>query len=237
MKICITGQAVAPANGSLFYPMQNAPIGGAYSASQQDLGCRPVEHSVSSIRLEGPPSRAAVSGPTYDPSQQVHSMGRFYPAPENNTGHAHTSYYNRHPIQNIDGNLTTHAPGNEGRQLKRKRPRYSVAGESSGSTSTVCAAGSSSTPSSYQPEKPTLDYQSYSSSSILPHYHSDIPPIASEGFPRNVRSQSRLHLEPYMPNYSSHYHHPTTNSGVVTITPEQNHIPLFAANGRSSTAG
>ncbi|KAF3433918.1 hypothetical protein FNV43_RR25021 [Rhamnella rubrinervis] len=234
------GQAVAPANGSLFYPMQNTPVGGAYSASQQDLGYRPVEHPASIIRLQGPPSRVAVSGPTYDPSQQVHAVGSFYPAPENNTGHAHTSYYNMHPIQNIDGSLTIHASGNEGGQLKRKRPRYSVANESSGSTSTLSIAGSSSTPSSYQLEKPTSDYQSYNSSSILPHYHSDSPPIRGEGFPRNVRSRSRLHLEPtprstYMPNYSSHYYHPTTNSGVVTITPEQNHIPLFAANGRSST--
>ncbi|KAH7537397.1 probable E3 ubiquitin-protein ligase ZFP1 isoform X2 [Ziziphus jujuba] len=249
------GRAVAPANGSLFYPMENTPMGGAYSASQQDLGSRPVEHSLSNIRLEGPPpSQTVVSGPTYDPSQQFHSVGSFYPAPVNNTDHAHTSYYNRNSIHNIDNGLTTHTSGNDRGPFERKRPRIPVASEISGSTSTFSAAGSSSTSSGYQLEKPTPDHQNYSSSSVgLPHYHADSLPIGGEGFPRNVRSRLRLDLEPtprrtYMPNCSSHYCHPNAyltnhsgpddipNSNVGTTAHEQNHIPLFAANGRSSTS-
>lgn len=247
---------------------------------------------MSNIRLEGPPSQAAVSlpaydpswaaipVPAYDPSQQVHAMGSLYTAPGNNTGHAHaswpavsvpaydpsqqayaveslypvpgnntghahtdTSYHNGHSVHNIDGGLSNHAADNGRDPFKRKRARVSVASGDSGSTSTSIIAGSSSTSSSYQLEKPTSDYQNYSlSSNSLPHYHGDSPPNSTEGFPRNVRSRSRLNLEPtrrstYMQSCSSNYYHPTTNSGVVTIAPEQNHIPLFAANGRSSAAG
>uniref|UniRef100_A0A2N9FMA2 RING-type E3 ubiquitin transferase n=1 Tax=Fagus sylvatica TaxID=28930 RepID=A0A2N9FMA2_FAGSY len=244
------GRAVAPENGSVVYPMENTPMSGVYSASYQNLECRPVQHSFSGVRVEGPHFRVADSGSSCDPFP--HSPA--YLLPENSASHAHLSYYNGHNIHEVEGGVLDPTMGTGRGPFKRKSPGLSLACER-GSTSRFYVAGSSSGSSESLPEKPTSDYQNYTSSSIgFPPYRGGSHLFGSEDSLRNVRSRSRLDLEPtlgrtYLSNQSSQHYHPmthlTSHSGTLEVTHlnadanthDLNHAtPPPAAYGRLLTA-
>lgn len=249
--ICIAGRAVVPENGSIAYPMENTLMSGVYCASYRNLECRPVQHSFSGVRVEGPHFPVADSRSSCDPFP--HSPA--YLHPENSASHAHLSYYNGHNIQEVQGGVLDPTMGTGRSPFKRKSPGLSLACDR-GSTSRFYVAGSSSGSSESHPGKSTSDCQNYTSSSIgFPPYRGGSPLFGSEDSLRNVRSRSRLDLEPtigrtYISNQSSHHYHPVTHlasqSGTLDVTytnadvntHNQNHAtPPPAAYGRFLASG
>ncbi|KAK9283700.1 hypothetical protein L1049_011950 [Liquidambar formosana] len=252
------GRAAAPENGPSIHPMENTLASGVHYASQWDPESRPNDYSSSNFSMEVPHVRAVVSDSSYNPFPYLPAAGGFYLPPENNAGHAHSSYHNRNTFDEVDGGLLDPTMGVGRGPFKRKSPGISVACER-GSTSRFYSAGSSSSSSEFQPEKPTSDYHIYPSGPIgLPHYTGGSLSIAGEDSLRNVRSRSRLDLElnprrTHLSSYSSHHTYSTTNlvnhPGTVDLsslnvdaaTYEQNRISLSpAARGRylaSETSG
>lgn len=192
-----------------------------------------VEHSSTNIRLEGPQVHPSLSGPSPDIIPHFPAGGSFYPAPESNAGHAHTSHYNRHIIHEVEGGLLDRTMDTRRGPFKRKSPGISVSWER-GSTSNICGAGSSSNSLEPHPEKPTSGYRSHSSSSIgLPSYVGASLSIGAEDSPRNVRSRCRLDLDSNprrnLPGYSSQPCYPASHL--------QNHPgPVDVANFNADSA-
>ncbi|XP_075670340.1 uncharacterized protein LOC142640133 [Castanea sativa] len=179
--ICIAGRAVAPENGSIVYPMENTLMSGVYYASYRNLECRPVQHSLSGVRVEGPHFPVADSRSSCDPFP--HSPA--YLHPENSASHAHLSYYNGHNIQEVQGGVLDPTMGTGRSPFKRKSPGLSLACDR-GSTSRFYVAGSSSGSSESHPGKSTSDCQNYTSSSFgFPPYRGGSPLFGSEDSLRN----------------------------------------------------
>ncbi|KAM3698273.1 hypothetical protein ACB098_06G176500 [Castanea mollissima] len=244
--IHMAGRAIAPENGSIVYPMENTLMSGVYCASYRNLECRPVQHSFSGVRVEGPHFPVADSRSSCNPFP----LSPAYLHPENSASHAHLSYYSGHNIQEVQGGVLDPTMGTGRSPFKRKSPGLSLACDR-GSTSRFNVAGSSSGSSESHPGKSTSDCQNYTSSSIgFPPYRGGSPLFGSEDSLRNVRSRSRLHLEPtigrtYISNQTSHHYHPVTHlasqSGTLDVTytnadvntHNQNHAtPPPAAYGR-----
>ncbi|XP_042952427.1 probable E3 ubiquitin-protein ligase RHG1A isoform X3 [Carya illinoinensis] len=242
------GRGATPENGSVVYPMENT-LSGVYCSPYQNMEYRPVQHSLLSARMEGPQFRVAGSGASYDPFLHSTAPGSSYMVPENSAGHAHMNYYNSHTTQEVESALLDPTMGTGRNPFKRKSPDLSLGCET-GSTSRFYATGSSSSSSESQPEKSTSDYRHLSSSSIgLPHYRGGNFPFGSEDALRNVRSRSRLDVDPmgrsYISNQSFHHYRPmshlTSHSGTVgntninadVNTHDQNHVtPPPAAHQR-----
>lgn len=200
-----TGRTVAPDTGPPIHPTENMLSNQVHSTSQWDSGWRPNDHSSSNFGMEVAHSRASYNPFPYMPS----------------TGGVHSNYYNGHSFDTIEGGLPQ-GP------FKRKSPTpgISVACER-GSTSRFYDAGSSSSSYEFQPEKRSSDYHIYPSGPIpLPNYIGGSPSIASEDSLRNVRSRSRLNLEP---NPRSHHYRPTNlinHTVEPAATREQNRLPV-----------
>uniref|UniRef100_A0A5B7API0 RING-type E3 ubiquitin transferase n=2 Tax=Davidia involucrata TaxID=16924 RepID=A0A5B7API0_DAVIN len=244
-------RAVAPENGSFVYPMDNTLRSGVHSASQWNLENRGNEYPSSNFSMEAPHLQPSFSGPSYDPFPHSSLAGNLHLTPENNIGHAHSSYHNRHTIHEIEGGLLDPTMGSGRGPFKRKSPGVSVASEG-GSTSRFYTPGSSSGSSELLLEKPTPGYQYIPSGPIgLPQYRSGSLSIAGEDSLRNVRSRSRIDLaanptRTQLSSYSYHYHsttNPTNYSGAVDLTNmnattrQLNTIPLStAAHGMIQTS-
>ncbi|XP_059666093.1 probable E3 ubiquitin-protein ligase ZFP1 isoform X2 [Cornus florida] len=248
------GRAVAPETGSYVYPVGNMLRGEVHCASRGNSDSRANESSSSSFSREVPQFQPTFSGPVYDSFPLSPAAGNLYRAPENNAGHAHSSYNNRHPIHGFEGSLLDPVTGTGRRALKRKSPGISMAFEG-GSTSRFYDVGSSSGSSELLQEIPTLDHQRILPGPIgLPQYRGTSLSIAGEESLRNVRSRTRLdleanHVRSHVSSYSSHHYHSTTQltniSGMADLTNinpderthEWNFIPVsHAAHGRISTS-
>lgn len=205
--------------------MENTLTNGVYCASYRNLEYRPVQHSSSNVRLEGSHFRAANSGTSYDPFSCSPDSENFYLIPESSSGPAHLSSYEGPNIYEVDGSLLDPTMGTGRGPSKRKSPGLSLACER-GSTSRFYSAGSSSSSSEFQLEKSTSDYKHFTPSSLgFPPSRFSSLPFGSEDSLRNVRSRSRLDLEPlgrtYIPNQSCHHYRPmshlTSHSGTLNI--------------------
>ncbi|KAF5947977.1 hypothetical protein HYC85_013934 [Camellia sinensis] len=222
-----SGRAVAPENGSLIYPMDNMLRGGVHCASPWNSESRANEYPSSSFSMEVSHFQPAFSGPSYVPFPQPSAAGNLYLTPENNSGHAHSNYYDRCNIHENEHGLLDSVTGSVRVPFKRKSPGISVACER-GSTSRFYGAGSSSSSSELPQEKPTSNHQNIPFGQIgLPHYGGGSLTISSEDSLRNVRSRSRLDLEAnpmqtHLPSYSSHHYnsttHPSNYHGATDLT-------------------
>jgi E3 ubiquitin-protein ligase Arkadia len=134
--------------------------------------------------------------------------GNFYPPPELNAAQVHSNQYNRHSIDVVEGGLLDQTMSTGRGPFKRKGTGVSTSRERGG-TSGIYSAGSTSNSFELHHEKPTSDYRNNFDSSGLPPYTSSSLSIGCEDSPRNVRSRSRLDLEPnprrtHLLSYSSH---------------------------------
>jgi E3 ubiquitin-protein ligase Arkadia len=134
--------------------------------------------------------------------------GNFYPPPELNAAQVHSNQYNRHSIDVVEGGLLDQTMSTGRGPFKRKGTGVSTSRERGG-TSGIYSAGSTSNSFELHHEKPTSDYRNNFDSSGLPPYMSSSLSIGCEDSPRNVRSRSRLDLEPnprrtHLLSYSSH---------------------------------
>lgn len=215
----MSGRAVTLEHGSLAYPVDNISRGGVHSASQWNSESRANVYPSSSFSMEVPHHQPSFPLPSYHPFPQPPAAGNIYLGPQYNAGHANTNYNERWNIHEDEPGLLDPVTGSSRARLKRKSPCISVACER-GSSSRFYSAGSSSSSSEIPLEKPPSDYQNIPSSHIgLSHYGGGSLPIPGEDSVRNVRSRSRLDLEPtpirnHLPSYSSHHYHSTTNSSI-----------------------
>ncbi|KAJ6720286.1 RING/U-BOX SUPERFAMILY PROTEIN [Salix viminalis] len=203
------GRAASQENGSFSHPINPTAIDGPNCASRRNLENGVVEHSSTYFRSEGLQVHAPLSAPPHDVFPHCPTGGSLYPPPELNATHAHSNHHNRHGIHEGEGGVLDHTM-NAGRgPFKRKSPGVSTSWERGG-TSSMYSAGSSSNSFELHHEKPTSDYRNYfPDSSALPPYMGSSLTIGGEDPPRNVRSRSRLDLEPnprrtHLPSYTSH---------------------------------
>ncbi|CAK7325488.1 unnamed protein product [Dovyalis caffra] len=165
----------------------------------------------------------------------------------------HSSTYFRHAIHEVEGGLLDHTMSTGRGPFKRKSPGVSASWERGG-TSSIYGAGSSSNSFELHHEKPNSDSRNYvSDSSGLPPYIGSSLSIGGEDSSRNVRSRSRLDLEPNPRrthlSYSSHpfsstshlRNHPgpvdVSNLNTDRTVYEQNHIGVPPpAHGRFHTS-
>ncbi|KDP25720.1 hypothetical protein JCGZ_23941 [Jatropha curcas] len=209
-----------------------------------------MDRSSANFRLEGPQINTSLSRPYYDVFPHFPSSRNFNPATEINPTHAHSNHFNSRIIHEVDGGLPDGTISTRRGPFKRKIP--SVTYESS-STCKFYGAGSSSNSSNsfqLQPGKPSSDYRNHSSVSIglRPHRSANLS-IGAEDSSRNVRSRSRLDLEPmtrrsYSSTYSSHpyglnfhlqdHHRPVefANLNTHATACEENHVRVTPAHGR-----
>ncbi|XP_024462729.1 uncharacterized protein LOC112328435 [Populus trichocarpa] len=159
-------------------------------------------------KSEGPQVYTPISGPPHDVFPHFSAGGNFYPPPELNYAQVHSNQYNRHGIHVVEGGLLDQTTSTGRGPFKRKGTGVSTSRERGG-TSGIYSAGSTSNSFELHHEKPTSDYRNNFDSSGLPPYMSSSLSIGCEDSPRNVRSRSRLDLEPnprrtHLLSYSSH---------------------------------
>lgn len=254
--IYFTGGAVPSENVSFVCPMDNMSRSGANCDSHWNSEGRANEYSSSSFSMQVQHLPPPFSTRPYDPYPHSSVSRNLYPAPPINVPLVHSSYYNRPATHDVEGGLldpTTTVRG----AYKRKSPSFNGACERGG-TSGFSGAGSSSS-SQLLLENPTSDYQSVplpgpiglaaqygGTSSLL---------VPREDSMRNVRSRSRLYIEPnttrtHLPTYPSHHYHSTTlprnpsnmvplgNLSADVTSREWTHVPLSAtSHGRLPTSG
>ena len=205
----VAGRAVSQENGSFSHPINPPSIDGPSCASRRNLENRALEHSSTYFRSEGPQVHAPLSAPRHDVFPHCPAGGSFYPPPELDATHVHSNHHNRHGIHEGEGGLLDHTMSAGRGPFKRKSPGVPTSWERGG-TSSMYSAGSSSNSFELHHEKPTSDYRNYfSESSGLPPYMGSSLSIGGEDPPRNVRSRSRLDLEPnprrtHSSSYTSH---------------------------------
>lgn len=203
------GRAISQENGSFSHPINPPSIDGPSCASRRNLENRALEHSSTYFRSEGLQVHTPLSAPRHDVFPHCPAGGSFYPPPELDATHVHSNHHNRHGIHEGEGGLLDHTMSAGRGPFKRKSPGVPTSWERGG-TSSMYSAGSSSNSFELHHEKPTSDYRNYfSESSGLPPYMGSSLSIGGEDPPRNVRSRSRLDLEPnprrtHSSSYTSH---------------------------------
>ncbi|KAF8403031.1 hypothetical protein HHK36_011126 [Tetracentron sinense] len=256
------GRVGAEENGSFVYPMENMSTGGVPFSSHCNSALMSNEFSSSSLSMEVPHYRPAVSGPCYDPFLHPAAAGSFFPVPENYARYAPSSSYYSYTTHGVEGGVINTMMDSGRRPYKRKSPEISVVCERS-STSRYYSAGSSSNlsiSSDLQHEKPSSDSQLWPRDTvgINPSYTGSSLSIPGEGSLRNVRCRSTLDLEAnlartHLSSHPSHHPHSTSHlidhSGTVDLagqstnatTRERNHIPpspvVYGRNLASDTSG
>ncbi|KAG6765238.1 hypothetical protein POTOM_029264 [Populus tomentosa] len=190
------------------YPINPISTNGLKCASRQTLESGSLEHSQTYFRSEGPQVHTPISAPPHDVFPHCSAGGNFYPPPELNAAQVHSNQYNRHGIHEVEGGLLDQTMSTGRGPFNRKGPGVSTSRERGG-TSGVYSAGSTSNSFELHHEKPTSDYRNNFDSSGLPPYMSSSLSIGGEDSPRNVRSRSRLDLEPnprgtHLLSFSSH---------------------------------
>ncbi|KAJ6350066.1 hypothetical protein OIU78_006284 [Salix suchowensis] len=236
------GRAVSQENGSFSHPINPISTSGLSCASRQSPESGSLEHYSTYFRPEGPQVHAPISAPPHDVFPHCSAGGNFYPPPELNAAQVHYNQYNRHDIHEVEGGLLDQTLSTGRGPFKRKGPGVSTSWERGG-TNSIYSAGSSSNSIELHHEKPTSDYRNNFDSSGLPPYMGGSLSIGAEDSPRNVRSRSRLDLEPnprrtHLLSYLSHpfsstshlRNHPglvdASNLNADRTTYEQNHIGI-----------
>lgn len=241
-----TGRAVAAENGSVVCPMENTQTSGLHCVSYPNLEHTPVQHSISSSRLEGPHWRVPESGSSYERFPHSQAPGSFYQVSGNGAGHAHLSYNNLQTIHEVEDGLQDPLIGTGRGPSKRKRPNLSY---ERGSSSRFYTAGSSSGSFESQLEKSSSEYKHFTASSFgVPPYRDH--PFGSDDSLRNVRTQSRIGLEStlgktYLSNQTTHHNHTmnhvtnlsrtldfASTSASANVDDQSHVIPAPAAHGR-----
>lgn len=245
-----------PENGSFVSPLFNSSRGGVRTDHQWIPEDRLNEYASQSFYREEHSIPPPYSGNSYYSYSDPAAAGNLYmhPPPDRNTSQMNASYYNRQSTHDFEGVIPYPLRGGERRSYKRKHPE---------DPSRSYGAGSSSSSSQLQIEKPNSDYQGISSGPIGLHQHRGSGlTVSSEDSLRNVRIRSRLDVDPisvrtHLSSYpSQHYHSATfqtnppgrvnfSSSNADQARQQWNHIPHSSSSssaaalapGRGSIAG
>lgn len=258
-----TGVLAVPENGSFVAPLINLSRGEVRCDHQWNPEDRVHEYASPSFYREEhglPPPFSGNSSYYYSDSAAAGNL-YMHPHPDRNASQMNPSYYNRQSTQGFEGVIPYPLRGGERGSFKRKHPGDPTfyGPFERGSTSRSYGAGSSSGSSQLQIEKPNSDYQGISSGPIGLHQHrSSGLSVSSEDSLRNVRSRSRLDVDPiavrtHFSSYPSQHYHSATfqtyppgrvnlaSSNADQARQELNHIPFSSAAvvapGRGSIAG
>ncbi|KAK1396412.1 RING/U-box domain-containing protein [Heracleum sosnowskyi] len=243
-----------PENGSFVSPLFNLSRGGVHTDHQWNAEDRLHEYAPQSFYREEQSLQPPFSGNSYYSYSDPAAAGNLYmhPHPNRNASQMNASNYNRQSTHDFEGVIPYPLRGGERGSYKRKHPE---------DPSRSYGAGSSSSSSQLQIEKPNSDYQGVSSGPIRLHqYNGSGLTVSREDSLRNVRSRSRLDVDPiavrtHVSSYpSQHYHSATFQTyppGTVNLfhsnadqaRQQWNHIPLSSSSaaalvpGRGSIAG
>lgn len=236
-----------PENGSFILPSSYLSRGGVRCDHQWNTEDRVHEYASQTFYREEhslpPPFSGNSYNSYYDPIAARNSY--MHPLPDRHASQMNASNYSIQCTHNYEGVIPY--PLREGERGSYKRKHPEDAGRSYG-------AGSSSSSSQLQIEKPNSDYQGISSGPISLHQHggSDLR-VSSEDSLRNVRSRSRLDIDPiavrtHFSSYpSQHYHSATFQTyppGRVNLSSSNadqerqvwNHIPLSSSSSSAAPA-
>lgn len=246
ISLILSEVLAVPENGSLDSHLADLSRGGVSCDHRWNPEDRLHEYASQSLYREEhglPPPFAGNSCYTYPNSAAAGNLF-MHPYPDRNAFQMNSSHYNRQSTHNFEGVIPY--PGGERGSFKRKHPGDLTLYETleRGSTSRSYGAGSSSGSSQLQIDKPNLDYQGTSSGPVDLHQHRGSGlSVSSEDSLRNVRSRSRLDVDPFVvrthfsSNPSQRYHSATfqtypppgrvnlDSSNADHARQEWNHIP------------
>ncbi|XP_063949681.1 probable E3 ubiquitin-protein ligase ZFP1 isoform X2 [Daucus carota subsp. sativus] len=253
-----------PENGSFVSPLINLSRGGVRSDHQYNPEYRQHEYATQSFYREEHGLQPPFSGDSYYSYSDLAAGGNLSMNPnlDMNSSQMNYNYYNGQSTHDSEGAVPYPLRGGERGSYKRKCPAeptfYGPFERGSASRSSY-GAGSSSSSSQLQVEKPNFDYQGISSGPIgLPHHRGSGLPFSHEDSLRNVRSRSRLDVHPmavrahFSSHPSQHYHSATfqtyppgranlASSNADQARQEWNRIPISSVAaftpGRGSIAG
>lgn len=237
-----------PENGSFVSPLFNLSRGGVRCDHQWNPEDRLHEYASQSFYREEHSLPPPFSGNLYysysDPAAARNSY--MHPHPDRNASLMNASNYNIQSTHDFEGVIPYPPIGGERGSYKRKHPE---------DPSRSYGAGSSSSSSQLQIEKPNSDYQGISSGPIGLHQHRGSGlRVSSEDSLRNVRSRARLDVDPiavrtHFSSYpSQHYHSATvqtyppgrvnhSSSNADQERQEWNHIPLSSSAAAALVPG